>query len=96
MGIYVMSARALKELLDTKMPSANDFGNEVGRGRRGEEGQDSGEEAREREGRGADGVVRVRLQSQGMVPGKSMEGDKQLVEGGKLKDENVRKKRAVK
>ncbi len=29
MGIYVMSARALKELLLNKFPDANDFGNEV-------------------------------------------------------------------
>mmetsp|Transcript_3402 Transcript_3402/g.8454 ORF Transcript_3402/g.8454 Transcript_3402/m.8454 type:complete len:510 (-) Transcript_3402:684-2213(-) len=29
MGIYVMSAKALKELLMTKFPDANDFGNEV-------------------------------------------------------------------
>lgn len=30
MGIYVMSAKALKELLLNKFPDANDFGNEVG------------------------------------------------------------------
>lgn len=29
MGIYVMSAKALKELLLNKFPDANDFGNEV-------------------------------------------------------------------
>ncbi len=29
MGIYVMSAKALKELLLTRFPDANDFGNEV-------------------------------------------------------------------
>eukprot|EP00199_Chlamydomonas_sp_CCMP681_P000981 CAMPEP_0119106948 /NCGR_PEP_ID=MMETSP1180-20130426/7659_1 /TAXON_ID=3052 ORGANISM="Chlamydomonas cf sp, Strain CCMP681" /NCGR_SAMPLE_ID=MMETSP1180 /ASSEMBLY_ACC=CAM_ASM_000741 /LENGTH=509 /DNA_ID=CAMNT_0007092359 /DNA_START=64 /DNA_END=1593 /DNA_ORIENTATION=+ len=29
MGIYVMSAKALKELLQNKFPNANDFGNEV-------------------------------------------------------------------
>ncbi len=29
MGIYVMKASALKELLESHMPEANDFGNEV-------------------------------------------------------------------
>lgn len=29
MGIYVMRAEALKELLEQHMPDANDFGNEV-------------------------------------------------------------------
>jgi glucose-1-phosphate adenylyltransferase len=29
MGIYVMSAKALKELLLSRFPTANDFGNEV-------------------------------------------------------------------
>lgn len=29
MGIYVMKANALKELLEQHMPDANDFGNEV-------------------------------------------------------------------
>lgn len=29
MGIYVMSAKALRELLLNRMPGANDFGNEV-------------------------------------------------------------------
>jgi glucose-1-phosphate adenylyltransferase len=29
MGIYVMKASALKELLEKHMPEANDFGNEV-------------------------------------------------------------------
>lgn len=29
MGIYVMSASALKDLLVNRMPEANDFGNEV-------------------------------------------------------------------
>lgn len=29
MGIYVMQAKALKELLLNKFPDANDFGNEV-------------------------------------------------------------------
>ena len=29
MGIYVMQARALKELLMNTFPTANDFGNEV-------------------------------------------------------------------
>lgn len=29
MGIYVMKATALKELLNQHMPDANDFGNEV-------------------------------------------------------------------
>jgi hypothetical protein len=33
MGIYVMKAAALKEMLEVHMPDANDFGNEVGRGR---------------------------------------------------------------
>jgi hypothetical protein len=32
MGIYVISAKAIKELLLSKFPSANDFGNEVGPG----------------------------------------------------------------
>lgn len=29
MGIYVMTATALKDMLETHMPEANDFGNEV-------------------------------------------------------------------
>jgi glucose-1-phosphate adenylyltransferase len=29
MGIYVMTANVLKELLESHMPTANDFGNEV-------------------------------------------------------------------
>jgi NDP-sugar pyrophosphorylase family protein len=29
MGIYVMTANVLKELLENHMPTANDFGNEV-------------------------------------------------------------------
>jgi hypothetical protein len=29
MGIYVMKAAALKEMLEVAMPEANDFGNEV-------------------------------------------------------------------
>lgn len=29
MGIYVMTANVLKELLENHMPDANDFGNEV-------------------------------------------------------------------
>ena len=29
MGIYVMQAKALKELLVNKMPDADDFGNEI-------------------------------------------------------------------
>ena len=29
MGIYVMQAKALKELLTNMMPTANDFGNEI-------------------------------------------------------------------
>lgn len=64
MGIYVMSARALKELLDTKMPSANDFGNEVrrrgggGGGAAGREGggEDGGREEGLGGSRGAKGV----------------------------------------
>lgn len=29
MGIYVMKAAALKDMLEVQMPDANDFGNEV-------------------------------------------------------------------